>query len=43
KGIDISTCTFDRLNVAFESLTGCEVSPEQAIGFATLLGLKVKR
>lgn len=42
KGIDISTCKFKRLQVTPESLNGCEVSTEQAIGFASLLGLKVK-
>lgn len=42
KGIDISTCTFDNLTVSLDSLNGCEVSSEQAIGFAMLLGLKVK-
>ncbi|WP_379320645.1 pentapeptide repeat-containing protein [Paenibacillus puldeungensis] len=42
KGIDLSTCTYERINVTFPSLQGCEVSPEQAIGFSKLLGLKVK-
>ncbi|MGV7001957.1 hypothetical protein ACWA2C_25180 [Priestia megaterium] len=42
KGIDISTCTYEQLNVTLESLRGCEVSPNQAIGFSKLLGLNVK-
>ncbi|WP_453890453.1 hypothetical protein [Virgibacillus necropolis] len=42
KGIDISNITFSSLNVTLEDLKGCEVSPDQAIGFATMLGLKIK-
>ncbi|MDP4170799.1 MAG: pentapeptide repeat-containing protein, partial [Bacillota bacterium] len=41
-GIDLSTCTFDELNVSHDLLKGCTVSPEQAIGFARLLGLVIK-
>ncbi|WP_342670991.1 hypothetical protein [Peribacillus loiseleuriae] len=42
KGIDISSSTFQRLNVSLEDLDGCEVPSEQAIGFAAILGLKIK-
>jgi uncharacterized protein YjbI with pentapeptide repeats len=42
KGVDISTCTFEQINVSPESLVGCEVSSNQAIGFSRLLGLKIK-
>ena len=42
KGIDISSSTYQSLSVSLEDLTGCEVSPEQAIGFAAMLGLKIK-
>jgi len=42
QGIDISTCTFEQINVSLESLIGCEVSSDQAIGFSKLLGLKIK-
>ncbi len=41
-GIDISTCKFENINVDMKSLKGCIVSREQAIGFSTLLGLKVR-
>jgi uncharacterized protein YjbI with pentapeptide repeats len=41
-GIDISTCTFERINVSAGNLRGFIVSPEQAVIFATLLGLKIK-
>ncbi|GJM78976.1 hypothetical protein HMSSN139_14720 [Paenibacillus sp. HMSSN-139] len=42
KGMDISTCTFERVDIPAYALAGCTVSPEQAIGFAKLLGLIVK-
>lgn len=42
KGIDLSTCTYEILNVTPESLDGCIVSADQAIGFSKLLGLHVK-
>ena len=41
-GVDISTCTFNQLNVSIADLAGCVVSEEQAIGFARLMGLKIK-
>ncbi|OES43390.1 pentapeptide repeat-containing protein [Domibacillus iocasae] len=43
KGVNISTCTFDQLHIDMESLNGCSVSAEQAIGFAKLIGLTVKK
>ena len=42
KGIDLRSCTFDRLNVSINDLAGCEVTSNQAIGFARLLGLIIK-
>lgn len=42
KGIDISNSTFERLSLGIEDLRGCIVSREQALGFATMLGLKIK-
>ncbi|WP_318263861.1 hypothetical protein [Peribacillus simplex] len=42
KGIDISSSTFQRITVSPEDLKGCEVSPDQAIVFAAMLGLKIK-
>jgi uncharacterized protein YjbI with pentapeptide repeats len=41
-GVDISTCTFNQLNVSIADLGGCVVSEEQAIGFARLIGLEIK-
>ena len=42
KGIDISTCTYERIDIPVRALAGCTVSPEQAIGFSKLLGLNIK-
>lgn len=42
KGVDPSNSTFQQLSVSLEDLKGCEVSSEQAIGFAALMGLKIK-
>ena len=41
RGIDISTSTFEKLNVSHESLQGCLVSSEQAVRVAEILGLVV--
>ncbi len=42
-GVDISTCSFEQINLdTAENLKGCTVSPEQAIVFATMLGLKIR-
>ena len=42
KGVDLSNSSFQQLSVSLENLKGCEVSTEQAIGFAVLMGLKIK-
>jgi uncharacterized protein YjbI with pentapeptide repeats len=42
KGIDLSTCTFERINVSIKDIAGCEVTEDQALGFARLLGLIIK-
>ena len=42
KGIDLSNSSFDRLTVSIDSLRGCTITPNQAIGFASMLGLIVK-
>src|SRR5690625_3016501 len=42
KGIDLSPAQFERLSVSLEDLAGCEVSKDQAIGFAAMIGLKIK-
>jgi uncharacterized protein YjbI with pentapeptide repeats len=41
-GIDISTSFFERIRVEAENLRGCIVSPQQAVSFASLFGLRVK-
>lgn len=41
-GIDLSTSRFLRLTVSVDDLRGCTISAEQAIGFATMLGLIIK-
>lgn len=40
KGIDISTSTFNTLNVSMDELKGCKISSYQAIQFAVLMGRK---
>jgi uncharacterized protein YjbI with pentapeptide repeats len=42
KGVDLSTCKFNHLNLSLDSVAGCIVSADQAIGFARLLGLEIK-
>nr|WP_286168778.1 pentapeptide repeat-containing protein [Roseburia sp. 1XD42-34] len=42
KNVDLSNSTFERLIVSLDELDGCEISPQQAIAFATMLGLKVE-
>lgn len=42
KGIDLSNSTFQQLTVSVEDLRGCTISSEQAVGFATMLGLIIK-
>ncbi|WP_257348741.1 pentapeptide repeat-containing protein [Pseudalkalibacillus decolorationis] len=42
KGIDLSTCSFEKLTISIEKLEGCIISNEQAIGFAKALGLVIK-
>ncbi|MCA1055760.1 pentapeptide repeat-containing protein [Rossellomorea aquimaris] len=41
-GVDISSSFFERINVEAANVKGCIVSPQQAVSFASLLGLKVK-
>jgi len=41
-GVDLSTSTYDRLEVTLTKVAGCIVSREQAMGFARMLGLTVK-
>ncbi|WLD94599.1 pentapeptide repeat-containing protein [Alkalihalobacillus sp. AL-G] len=39
KGIDLSSCTFEKLVVSIENLEGCIITSDQAVGFAKALGL----
>jgi uncharacterized protein YjbI with pentapeptide repeats len=41
-GIDISSSFFERIRIEGENLRGCIVSPQQAVSFASVFGLKVK-
>ena len=41
-GVDFRTCLLEDLRVTFEVLKGCIVTPTQALGMATLLGLTIK-
>lgn len=42
RGIDLSTSTYERIEVSLPKIVGCIVSKEQAIGFARVLGLTIK-
>lgn len=41
-GIDLSTNTYERIEVTVPKIAGCIVSTEQALGFARALGLTVR-
>lgn len=42
KGIDLSTNTFENIQVTIEKLQGCKVSSNQAIAFARQLGMIIE-
>lgn len=42
KGVDLSSNSFENIQVTIEKLAGCEVSPEQAMAFARQMGLVIK-
>lgn len=42
KGIDLSSNSFENIQVTVDKLAGCEVSPEQAMAFARQMGLIIK-
>jgi uncharacterized protein YjbI with pentapeptide repeats len=41
-GVDLSSNSFENIQVTVEKLAGCTVSPEQAIAFARQMGLIIK-
>lgn len=41
-GLDLSSNSFENIQVTVEKLAGCEVSPEQAMAFARQMGLIIK-
>ena len=40
-GVDISSSYFETLNVTTDQVRGCIISPQQAITFVSLLGVKI--
>ena len=41
-GVDLSSNSFDNIQVTVEKLAGCTVAPEQALAFARQMGLVIK-